>query len=163
MGKVYSTKYIVQFVGFKTVLSAGDFIRRWTPIASNFKDQGIISIDLYEVSGNSDIAYISRNVWAEETYFRNFPTGVAGSGSGGGVSVIQFGGYRLPSDSVDSLREMQLVFSHDIIQIESGNFLACLSASDKVPFRQVLLFNDAHSLKLPPNSIDIKCKHIKRL
>ncbi len=160
---MYSTNYIVQFVGFDTALSAGDFISRWTPIASNFKDQGIISIDLYEVSGNSDLAYISRNVWAEETYFRNFPTGVAGSGSGGGVSVIQFGGYCLPSDSLDNQKEMQLVFSNDVSHIESGKILSYLSASDKVPFKQVLLLDDAHKLQLPPNSIHIKCKHIKRL
>lgn len=105
-----STKYIVQFVGFKTTLAEDDFIRRWMPFASNFKSQGIITIDLYRVANNDDLTFISRNIWEEKTYFQNFPTGVAGSGSGGGISVTQFGGYSIQPDQLERQDEMQLLF-----------------------------------------------------
>lgn len=158
-----STKYIIQFVGFKTTLIEIDFIRRWTPFASNFKSQGIITIDLYSLVNNNDLTYISRNIWDEKTYFQNFPTGVAGSGSGGGISVTQFGGYSIPPDQLERQNEMQLLFLNDTINIDNENTISCLSSTDKVPFKQVLISNDVNKPDLQLNSIDIKCKHIKEI
>lgn len=158
-----SAKYIIQFVGFKTTLEEIDFIRRWTPFASNFKSQGIITIDLYRVANNDDLTFISRNIWDEKTYFQNFPTGVADSGSGGGISVTQFGGYILQPDKLERQDEMQLLFLHDIIKIGDENTISCLSSTDKVPFKQVLIINDYDKPDLQLNSLDIKCQHLKQM
>lgn len=158
-----STKYIIQFVGFKTTLKEIDFIKRWTPFASNFKNQGIITIDLYSLVDNNDLNYISRNIWEEKTYFHNFPTGVAGSGSGGGISVTQFGGYNIQPDQLERQNEMHLLFLKNIVKMDDKNIIACPSSTDKVPFKQVLIINTVNKPNLEQNSIDIKCKHIKEM
>lgn len=158
-----STKYIIQFVGFKTTLNENDFIRRWTPFASNFKSQGILTIDLYNVANNNELTYISRNIWDEKTYFQNFPTGIAGSGSGGGISVTQLGGYSIQPDQLELQNEMQLLFLNDIIRHEEENIISCLSCTDKVPFKQVLIFNVASKPNFQFRELDIICKHIKRM
>ena len=158
-----SPKYILQFVGFKTTLEEIGFIRRWTPFALSFKSQGIITIDLYRVANNEDLTFISRNIWDEKTYFQNFPTGVAGSGSGGGISVKQFGGYGIQPDQLERHDKMQLIFLQDIIKIEDENTISCLSSTDKVPFKQVLIYNNAYKPNLQIKQIKIKCKHIKQM
>ena len=159
---INSNKFIIQFVGFKTTLGEIDFIRRWTPFALNFKSQGIITIDLYRVVNNADFTYISRNIWDEKKYFQNFPTGVAGSGSGGGISVTQFGGYSIQLDQLERQDEMQLLFLHDILKIEDKNAISCLSSTDKVPFKQVfILHNNKPDFQI--NSINIKSKYIQQM
>lgn len=105
------SQYIVQFVGFSTKLSEHDFINRWAPFAVGFKNAGMKSIDLYKISNNNTLAFISRNIWDAQTYFQNFPTGVAGSGSGGGISVTQFGGYWISENELAQPHQMQLLFS----------------------------------------------------
>ncbi len=160
---INSSNYIVQFVGFKTTLTEIDFIRRWAPFASNFKSQGILTIDLYKVVDKEDLNYISRNIWEEKTYFQNFPTGVAGSGSGGGISVTQFGGYRIPPDQLESPKEMELIFLHDIVQIDDEIAFSCLGSTDKVPFKQVLIANDDAKSTSQINSVKIKCAHLKQI
>lgn len=155
-------KYIIQFVGFKTIMTEKDFIKRWTPFASNFKNQGILTIDLYQVLNYKDLNYISRNIWNEKTYFQNFPTGIANSGSGGGISVTQLGGYHIQPDQLEKQDEMQLLFLHNTIKIDNKDVVSCLSLTDKTPFQQVLIINDNKS-NLPLDSIDIKCRHIKQM
>ncbi|MFN0049664.1 MAG: hypothetical protein ACKVOU_11125 [Cytophagales bacterium] len=103
-------KFIVQYVGFSTDLKNNEFIERWSPFANHFKSAGIISIDLYQVKNTSELSYISRNVWKSSTYFENFPSGVAGSGSGGGVKVTQFGGYWLLEGDLEKKDKMNIAF-----------------------------------------------------
>lgn len=158
-----STKYVIQFVGFKTTPDENEFIIRWTPFASNFKSKGIVTIDLYNVENYNELTYISRNIWDEKTYFHNFPTGIAGSGSGGGISVTQLGGYSIQPDQLEPQNEMQLLFLNNIIKLEDENIISCLSSTDKVPFKQVLMFNGTYKPNLQSHAIDIICKHLKRM
>ena len=106
-----TNKYIVQFVGFKTDLNESDFIQRWTPFASRFKNAGIQTIDLYKISENKSLTFISRNIWDEKLYFKNFPTGVAGSGSSGEISVTQLGGYWISEYEIEKPDEMKIFFT----------------------------------------------------
>lgn len=160
---INSTKYIIQFVGFKTTLSETDFIRRWTPFALNFKSIGIITIDLYKAINNNDLTYISRNIWDEKTYFQNFPNGIAGSGSSTDISVTQLGGFYIHPDKLKSQKEMHLLFLNDINKIENENNYSYVSSTAKVPFKKVLIINDDNKPGLVNNSIEIKCKHIKQM
>ncbi len=105
--------FIVQYVGFKTGLNEVEFMRRWTPFAASFKGAGIKSIDLYAVQDNENITFISRNIWDSKTYFENFPTGVAGPGSGGGISVTQFGGYWIEEADLQKPELMQILFTNN--------------------------------------------------
>lgn len=108
-------KYIVQYVGFKTDLNEDKFLKRWTPFAYSFKNAGIKSIDLYEVKNNTNIQFISRNIWEESIYFKNFPSGVATGNGGGGVNVIQFGGYWIDEKELSKPPTMNILFSNEKI------------------------------------------------
>ena len=107
---IQTSDYIVQYVGFKTSFTEEDFLSRWAPFASKFKSLGIISIDLYKNKESNELTFISRNVWDSKTYFENFPTGVAYSGGGGGIEVMQFGGYWLDKNKLANEEEMKLIF-----------------------------------------------------
>ena len=154
------TTYIVQFVGFKTDLEESDFIKSWMPFASSFKSSGIDTIDLYAVDGNENINFISRNIWEEQNYFKNFPTGIAGSGGGGGISVIQFGGYRLEANQLDRKDEMRLAFIPDPIEVHDTKTVSRLSVSDKGTYRQFLEITEPHTLDMPHNALELTCNHV---
>ena len=154
------SNYIVQYVGFKTNLNATDFIERWTPFANSFKKAGIKSIDLYQVQYNETLTFISRNVWDNQIYFQNFPSGIAGDGSGGGISVIQFGGYWLQPDQLENQDEMKLVFLTNETETNNEKQIVRLSCSDKMPYKQMLDIltsaqNNFHN--------QINCKHLKQM
>lgn len=105
-----NSPYVVQYVGFKTNINASDFISRWIPFALGFKNAGAKTIDLYQVHNNETLTFISRNVWDIKTYFQNFPSGIAGAGGGGGISVTQLGGFWLQDDQLQKQHEMKLAF-----------------------------------------------------
>jgi hypothetical protein len=158
-----NSKYIVQYVGFKTNLNRNDFINRWTPFASNFKDAGIKTIDLYEVQNNENFAFISRNVWDEKTYFQNFPSGVAGSGSGGGISVTQFGGYWLAENQLERQDQMKLVFLNNIVDVMDTKITSRLSVTANVPYKQLLDLSLESNFTLSEQKVELACHHIKRM
>jgi len=147
-----SKNFIVQYIGFKTSLSETDFIKRWTPFASNFKDAGIKSIDLYKVQDNENLTYISRNIWGSKTYFENFPNGVAGSGSGGGISVTQFGGYWIEATDLQKSNLMQILFSNDdgiwVLQHRVRN-----RCTKNVKFLKVIEFLESKQSDIPKQLI----------
>jgi len=149
---VENKNFIVQYISFKTDLNESDFIKRWTPFASNFKNLGIKSIDLYKVQDNENLTFISRNIWESKTYFKNFPNGVAGSGSGGGISVTQFGGYWLEETDLQKPKIMQLLFSND----DSTSALPQTvrnQCTNNVKFLKVIEFSEYKRLKIPKQSI----------
>jgi hypothetical protein len=158
-----NSKYIVQYVGFKTNLNRNDFINRWTPFASNFKNAGIKTIDLYEVQNNENFAFISRNVWDEKTYFQNFPSGVAGSGSGGGISVTQFGGYWLAENQLERQDQMKLVFLNNIVDVMDTKITSRLSVTANVPYKQLLDLSLESNFTLSEQKVELACHHIKRM
>jgi hypothetical protein len=155
------SQYIVQFVGFKTNLAEIDFMQRWTPFAANFKRAGIKTIDLYKISDNDKLTFISRNIWDTETYFQHFPTGVAGSASGGGISVTQFGGYWIDENELDNPKIMQLLLTNESFSSISINRKRC---TDKVNFESQIEFREKDSTLLKKNLTEIlNCTHIKTL
>lgn len=158
-----ATQYVVQFVGFRTTWDDHDFIIRWTPFAANFKKQGIRSIDLYHVSDGEDLAYISRNIWDEKIYLQQFPSGMAGSGGGGGITITQLGCYRIPSDQLTPPNEMQLIFSPDIVNEAEIPVIACLRLTDNVPFNHVLMRHAADKPVWLPHSLAFTCQHLKTM
>lgn len=130
--------YIVQYVGFSTALDSAAFLRRWAPFANQFKAAGILTIDLYAVSGGEGLAFMSRNVWSSEVYFRNFPGGMAGSAGGGGVQVRQLGGYWLAAEQLQKDDAMQLVFLPEAISVDTATVVSRLPCTARVPYRQLL-------------------------
>jgi hypothetical protein len=152
--------YIVQYVGFKTTLNETDFIKRWTPFATNFKNAGIKSIDLYQVNENENITYISRNIWDAKTYFENFPTGVAGSGSGGGISVTQFGGYFIDDSDLNKSQTMQLLFTNQetLISLPHKQRNQC---TQKVKFIKSIEYLEVEKTLLPKETLS--CNHLKTM
>ncbi len=155
---VGNSNYIVQYVGFKTILDSLEFIKSWTPFANSFKSVGIISIDLYQVKENENLSFISRNIWDDKTYFKNFPSGIAGAGGGGRISVIQLGGYWIEPEQLESQEIMTLVFLTS--EVANAKQIARLSCSDKIPYKQMLdiLPNTKSNF---PNQIN--CKHLKQM
>lgn len=139
------SRYIVQFVGFKTTLDETDFINRWTPFAIGFKKLGIKSIDLYKISNNEHLTFISRNIWDTQTYFQNFPTGVAGSGSGGGISVTQFGGYWIAEHDLEKPDKMQILFTNDYFP---ASILQRKRCTEQVNFKTQVEFAEKDSIIL---------------
>jgi hypothetical protein len=156
-------KFIVQFVGFKTDLNETDFIKRWTPFATNFKNAGIKTIDLYKVEDDENLSFISRNIWDEKTYFQNFPTGVAGSGSGGGISVTQFGGYWILESELEKPNQMNIMFTNEqnIFETKSISRKRC---TEKVKFQNQIEINQLDTSISKQNQPNIlTCTHIKTI
>lgn len=154
-------QYIVQYVGFKTNLNEIDFIQCWAPFALNFKRAGIKTIDLYKVNGSDQLTFISRNIWEAKTYFQHFPTGVAGSGSSGGISVTQFGGYWIEESQLNKPNTMQLLFSNDYSLKALIKRKRC---TDKVGYENQieLADNDIALKRIIPSEV-LNCIHIKTL
>jgi hypothetical protein len=158
-----TNKHIVQFVGFKTDLNKEEFIKRWTPFAENFKNAGIKTIDLYRVIDNKDLTFISRNIWDDQSYFQLFPTGVAGSGSGGGVSVTQFGGYWILESELEKPNQMNILFSNErnIFETKSVSRKRC---TEKVRFQNQIEINQVDTSILKQSQPNIlTCTHIKTM
>ncbi len=155
-----NSPYIVQYVGFKTNLNASDFISRWTPFASGFKNAGVKTIDLYQVHKNEILTFISRNVWDTKTYFQNFPSGIAGAGSGGGISVTQFGGFWLQDDQLQKQHEMKLAFLTSETEETNSMLISRLNCIDNAQYKLML--------DILPNAETnfqnkISCNHIKTM
>ena len=157
---VENNNFIVQYVGFKTKLSETDFVKRWTPFASNFKSAGIKSIDLYQVQDDENLTFISRNIWESKTYFDNFPTGVAGSGSGGGISVTQFGGYWIEEADLPKPNSMQILFSNDYTTPTSQHITRNQCAKN-VKFLKVIEYLNVERPIVPKQTLF--CKHLKTM
>jgi hypothetical protein len=158
-----TSKYIVQYVGFATTNDKDAFIKRWAPFANQFKSLGIKTIDLYEIVQASQLNFISRNVWDQEIYFQNFPTGMAGSGSGGGISVTQFGGYWLQPDQLQRQDQMKLVFLDQVIEITDLSIISRLSSTINIPYKQMLdlTLNQKPTIHQP--SLELICNHIQTM
>lgn len=158
---IEQSRYIVQYVGFKTNLNDIDFIERWMPFAQNFKRAGIVSIDLYQVTGSDSITFISRNIWDARNYFKNFPTGVAGSGSGGGILVKQFGGFWITENELDSPGNIQLLFSNENFP---PNRFVRKRCSETVSFENQIEFSDVdNEIAKKFKSELLVCKHVKTI
>lgn len=157
------SEYIIQYVGFKTSLSDENFLLKWAPFANQFKALGIISIDLYACKDSTELTFISRNVWDSKTYFENFPTGVAQSGGGGGINIIQFGGYWLDKNKLPYEKEMKLLFLENDLQLFDKNVTSHYSSTDRVPYRQVLDLPISYEFPISKTSIKLICKHIKSM
>jgi hypothetical protein len=158
-----TNRYIVQFVGFKTDLNEEEFIKRWTPFAANFKNAGIKTIDLYSVIENGDLTFISRNIWDEKSYFQNFPSGVAGSGSGGGISVKQFGGYWISENDLQKPNTLNILFSNENNFSES-NIVLRKRCTENVPFQYQIEIDQIDTLILQQNKPNIlNCSHVKTM
>lgn len=155
------TKHIVQFVGFKANLNEIDFLKRWLPFALGFKKAGITSIDLYKVSNNDHLNFISRNLWDTNTYFQNFPSGIAVSGRGGGVAVTQFGGYWIAENELDKPDEMQILFTNEKLPSTIRSRKRC---SVNVIFENQVEFTeeDFNLLNINPLNI-LSCTHLKTM
>jgi len=152
--------YIVQYVSFKTEVSPGEFIDRWTPFADSFKRAGTKTIDLYQVQDNKNINYISRNIWEENIYFQNFPSGIAHNGSGGGVSVTQLGGFWIDIDHILSKDVMKLAFLSLGGAMVNSPYTARLNCTIKGLFKQML--------DIPPELQtdllnEINCSHLRQM
>jgi len=152
--------YIVQYIGFKTNLTPKDFISRWTPFASNFKNIGIQSIDLYKVQDNKDLTFISRNIWTSEIYFENFPSGVASSASGGGISLTQLGGYWIDKSDLQAPKLMSLIFSKDNIT-QDLEYKEKLQCTIYVKYLKAIEFIDAKESIASKKSLF--CTHLKTI
>ncbi|MBY0427225.1 MAG: hypothetical protein K2Q22_16440 [Cytophagales bacterium] len=155
--------YILQFVGFQTPLAPEEFIQRWMPFAKNFKAQGILDIDLYLVENKGIVNYISKNLWEEKKYLHYFPSGIAGAGSGGGISVTQFGGYRILADHLERFNQMKLLFLPNPAEISQANIISCPSITEKVPFKQVLILGDHVKFEWASDYTELQCKHLKQI
>lgn len=158
-----TNKYIVQFVGFTTDLHESDFIQRWTPFASQFKNVGIQTIDLYTINENKSLTFISRNIWDEKTYFKNFPTGVAGSGSSREISVTQLGGYWIAEDELEKPNQMKILFTdqeHDF----SPTCIVRKRCSKNVKYENQVECIQTDASISNTNQLNIlTCTHIKRM
>ena len=157
---IENTNFIVQYVGFKTDLDEQRFIKRWTPFASSFKSAGIITIDLYKVIENGEITYISRNIWNNNTYFENFPSGVAGAGSGGGITVTQFGGYWIADHELAKPKNMALFFTNDSSKIEKPN-IERIQCTKKVKYLKVVEILDSNQINISQKVLF--CNHLKTM
>ena len=158
---INSTKYIAQFVGFKTIFNEADFLKRWLPFALGFKKVGILSIDLYKISNNESLTFISRNIWEATTYFQNFPTGQAASGSGGGITVTQFGEYWIAENEIKKPAGMQLLFTNEKFPLVGISRARC---SVEVPFENQIEFPEKESSLEETNSKNIlRCIHINTI
>ena len=155
-----NSNYIVQYVGFKTDLTENEFIYRWTPFATGFKNAGIRTIDLYRVIKNDNHTFISRNVWDEKNYFKNFPSGIAAAGSGGGIRVTQFGGYWLATEHLEGPNNMILAFQKDRIGKTDALQIERLRCSESVPYLQMLEIVPAYQTNV---ELQLNCKHIKQM
>lgn len=154
-------QYIVQFVGFKTNLSDNDFIQRWRPFALNFKQAGIMTIDLYKVRDNDHLTFISRNIWNAKTYFQNFPNGIAGSGSGGGVLITQYGGYWISKQELTKPHTMQLLFTNDSLPSAPITRKRC---TENIRYEnQIELDEMDHTLVSKNQSDVLSCTHMKTM
>jgi len=130
--------YIVQYVGFKTDIEPDGLIKRWTPFDAGFKSAGIKTIDLYQVQENDILTFISRNVWDNKRYFQNFPSEIAGAGSGGGIAVTQFGGFWLQPDHLERQDKMIPAFLSTETEITNATQIARSSCSNKMLHKQML-------------------------
>ena len=157
---IENSNYIVQYVGFKTELDEQNFIKRWTPFASNFKNAGIKTIDLYRVKENDEQTYISRNIWDKKTYFENFPSGVAGSGSGGGIKVTQFGGYWIDDKELEKPENMTLLFTDDNSAISTSKIQRS-QCTKNVKYLKMIEFLDSNQSSTSPKLLI--CNHLKTM
>lgn len=147
-------------MGFKTAIEPNEFIKSWTPFANSFKKVGIKTIDLYQVLENNSLTFISRNVWEKNTYFQNFPSGIAGGGSGGGVVVTQFGGYRLQPDHLERQNNMILAFLTTEMEKTNSTQIVRLCCSENIPYKQML---DILPTTKSNFAMQINCKHLKQM
>lgn len=152
--------YIVQYVGFKTALDEKDFIARWTPFAASFKAAGINRIDLYQVDQGNQLNFISRNIWPASTYFRNFPSGVAGAGSGGGIAVRQLGGYWIVENELRNPQRMQLIFANHNL---ATNLTSRNRCTEQVPFKYQLEGGNALPDSLSDELEQFHCVYLKTM
>ena len=155
-----NSNYIVQYVGFKTELDEQNFVKRWTPFASNFKNAGIKTIDLYSVKGSDAQTFISRNIWDKKTYFENFPSGVAGSGSGGGISVTQFGGYWIADNELEKPENMTLLFADETPQVSAPK-IERNQCTKNVKYLKVIEFSDSTQSVFDQKMLI--CNHLKTM
>lgn len=154
------SNYIVQYVGFKTNLNDNEFILRWTPFATEFKNAGIKTIDLYKVIKNDHLTFISRNVWDEKNYFKNFPSGIASDGSSGGIKVTQFGGYWLAPEHSERRDKIILAFLTTEMERNGSHQILRLSCSKNVPYRQMLEIVPTFQTSF---DLQLNCEHLKQL
>jgi hypothetical protein len=160
------SSFIVQYVGFKTLIDKDAFRVRWVPFASQFKSMGIKTIDLYAVLQPNDIQFISRNVWDTQAYLKSFPSGVADSGGGGGIMVVQFGAYWLKANQLERDNEMELVFLNTvntIVEVPDNVVISRLRVTDTVRFRQLLDFPTGTKVAVPDSAVALICKHLQRM
>lgn len=153
-------KYIVQYVGFTTAMNPDEFVKRWTPFAAGFKNAGIKTIDLYQVRDDEKLTFISRNVWEEKIYFANFPSGIAGAGSGGGISVTQLGGYWLEEEDLVRPDQMNLAFLTTDAEISTASQIARRACTEHIPNKQMLECTISNASNFPSQLI---CTHIKQM
>lgn len=155
-----TSDYLVQYVGFSTTLNDGEFVRRWAPFTTNYINAGIQTIDLYKVVVDDHLRFISRNVWDVTTYFRNFPSGIAGAGSGGGIRVTQLGGYWLEPEYLKSPDSMLVVFLNDETEKANSNQMARIRCSERVPYKQMLEASPSTKLTF---GWQLNCEHLRRM
>jgi len=156
-----ASPYIVQFVGFKTDLNDSGFIQRWLPFAKNFKNAGIESINLYKVNKSKVLTFISRNIWDAETYLENFPSGMAVSGSGGGISVTQFGGYWIDENDLNFPNHLQLLFSNEDFP---ASILCRKRCREEVSFQNQMELGEKDTDLLSKYAASVlDCTHLKTL
>ena len=115
---------------------------------------------MYQVQENDFLTFISRNVWDDKTYFQYFPSGIAGSGSGGGITVTQLGGYWLHPDHLERQDKMILTFLTIEAETTTATQIARLSCSDKFPYKQMLDILPSSQNNFPNQ---INCNHLKQM
>jgi len=152
--------YIVQYVGFATTDDQSTFIKNWLPFASRFKTLGIRSIDLYAVAQPNSLNFISRNIWQQEIYFRNFPGGMAGTGGGMGISVKQLGAYGIQPDQLDQPDQMKLVFLNTIIDSTDPLITHRSGVTINMPYKQVFELAPQQNLNTTEPILEFICKYI---
>lgn len=160
----YPQPYIIQYVGFQTGLDEDTFLQSWSPFASSIKSAGIEQIDIYRIQKKEVLTYISRNVWPAEAFLKNFPSGVPGAARTQDVVVLQFGGYWLQEEEVESPENMWLLFQRKPIELEEKGGLIRSSVTDHVPFQQMVVLLDAERAYTSTNDqFAFHCTHLKNL
>lgn len=151
---------IVQYIGFKTQFNNADFSKWWRPSVANFKALGVESVALFKVVENEEMHFLSKNIWKQNTYFQTFPTGVAGSGSGGGIDVIQLGGFWLLPEQNLPQQEMQLAFVRKNFDNSQSKSWIKTAVSPKSPYQEMLDIPFAVKIDIPSPTLHIYCQHL---
>jgi hypothetical protein len=130
----------VQFVLFQTALTANQFVKTWTPIASRFVQQGLNHIVLAH-SPLSQYAFVSRNLWTPGAYSKVAPS--IGDGGGGPVRALQAGAFELAQTSDPSGLERAQVQLDKVIALlpDALAVTAITRATPSIPQARVVLYN----------------------